>query len=302
MQQNTPSAVLFAFLGFLSGTRHFLNGAILLRAYERDFFSEAIPCSNDDVTEEERKSRKRRWQRKSRMYNMLSIGNTSRKFWITVFSVLVFFFVLVVLAFAKTQGDDGFKSNTTTPVEGYAYPRGRNLPYPTCVLRVREDDLVNADLLDYAFLANLAYTEPAEEQASLSSWFGNDTVRVNDALVEEFRNDYDFGAYGMSNSSAVVYKLVQSVAYPKFVMITIRGTSTVLDVMADAQLWITAMLFQGVRELLPVGSVFTPILHHLVYVVSALETGAIAEVAYYQETRQFALYLKEKGYDVRVTG
>ncbi len=273
-----------------------------MRAYEHDYFSEVIPYSDDDISDEERKSRKRRWKRKSRMYNMLNIGNTSRKFWIAVFSMLVFFFVFVVLAYAKTQGDDGFKSNTTTPVEGYEYPRGRHLPYPTCVLRVKENDLVDADLLDYAFLANLAYTEPAEEDTSLKSWFGDGVVRVNDSLVEEFREDYDFEAYGMSSNSAVSYKLVQSVAYPEYVMITIRGTVTVLDVAADAQLWISAMLFQGVRELLPVGSVFTPILHRLVNVVSSLETAAISEVAYYQETRQFALYLIEKGYNVRVTG
>lgn len=297
-----PSAVLFSFLGVLSFTRHFLNGALLLRAYEHDYFSEVIPYSDDNVTDEERKSRKRRWKRKSRMYNMLSIGNTSRNFWIAVFSVLVFFFVLVLLAYAKTQGDDGFKSNTTTPVEGYEYPRSHHLPYPTCVLRVADNDLVDADLPDYAFLANLAYTEPAETNTSLKSWFGDGVVRVNELLVKEFREDFDFDAYGMSNNSAVSYKLVQSVAYPEYVMITIRGTATVLDVAADAQLWISAMLFQGVRELLPVGSVFTPILHRLVNVVNAMETDAIAEVAYYQETREFARFLKKKGYDVRVTG
>eukprot|EP00975_Prorocentrum_lima_P014232 3021547-Prorocentrum_lima.AAC.1 len=71
--------------------------------------------------------------------------------------------------------------------------------------------------------------------------------------------------------------------------------------MADAQLWISALLFQSVREFLPLGNVFTPILHHLVKVVSMVETKNIAKVAYYQETREFALYLMKKGYDVRVT-
>ena len=303
MQQNTQSAVLFAVLGMFSFTRHYLNGALLLRAYEHDFFSKVIPYSADGESDEDIKRRRRSWEKKSRMYNMLRIGNTTRHFWIVVFCVCVFFFVSIVFLYVGSMDLDGYKSNTTTLVEGYAYQRNPNLPYPTCMLRVKENDLLEgADLFDYAYIAELAYTTPAENQASLNSWFGDNVARVNDTLIEEFRKEFDFEAYGMSNDSPVSYKLVQSVVDPRYVMITIRGTATVLDVMADAQLWLSAWLFQGVRAVLPVGNAFTPILHHLVKVVNWVETNAIEKVAYYQETRQFALYLLREGYNVRVTG
>ena len=52
-------------------------------------------------------------------------------------------------------------------------------------------------------------------------------------------------------------------------MITIRGKATVLDV--------SATLFQGVRELLPLLNNFlTIILHRVVKLVSAVESSAIA--------------------------
>jgi lipase ATG15 len=302
VQQNSQSAVLFAILGLFSAARHYLNGALLLRAYEHDYFSEIIPYSKDGASEEDMKRRKRSWEKKSRMYNMLRIGNATRHFWIVVFCVCVIFFILVVLLYVGSMNLDGFKSNKITPVEGYEYERNPNLPYPTCVLRVTENDLLDGDLFDYAFIANVAYMPPDEAQTSLNRWFGDDVARVNDALVEEFREAFDFEAYGMSRNSPVSYKLVQSVVDPSYVMITIRGTATIGDVLADAQLWISAMLFQGVRYLLPLGDAFTPILHHLVNVVQWVETGAIARVAYYQETREFALYLMEEGYKVRVTG
>eukprot|EP00985_Skeletonema_marinoi_P010624 scaffold4969_cov118-Skeletonema_marinoi.AAC.1 len=236
-----------------------------------------IPYSADGVSDEEKARRRRRWKKKSRMYDMLSI------------------------AYAGTQEFDGWKSNTITPVEGYEYTRNPNLPYPTCALRVKESDFVDGDIADYAFIANLAYTNPAEEQASLDSWFGDGVVIVNDTLVKEFREEFSSVDFGLASDSSVSFKLTQLVN-TNFVMITIRGTATVLDVMADAQLWISALLFQSVREFLPLGNVFTPILHHLVKVVSMVETKNIAKVAYYQETREFALYLMKKGYDVRVTG
>ena len=299
MQQNSQSAVLFAVLGLFSAARHYLNGALLLRAYEHDYFAEIIPYSNDGASEEEMKRRKRGWEKKSRMYNMLRIGNATRQFWIVVFCVCVIFFVLLVFLYVGSNDLDGYTSSTTALVGGYAYQRNPNLPYRTCLL-TEENDLL--DGIDYAFIASLAYRHSAEAQTSLDRWFGDNVAKVNDALVEEFRESFDFEAYGMSRNSPVSYKLVQSVVDPSYVIITIRGTATVVDVLADAQLWKSAMLFQGVRYLLPLGNAFTPILHHLVKAVNWVETGAIAKVAYYQETRQFARYLMEEGYKVRVTG
>src|SRR5210317_665807 len=106
VQQNTQSACLFAFLGLFSFIRHYLNGATLLQAYEHNFF-EMIQYSTDDISEEERAHRKKLWKRKSRTYNMLNIGiDSARKFWTIVYSVLVLFFVFVVLMAVAMEGLD----------------------------------------------------------------------------------------------------------------------------------------------------------------------------------------------------
>ena len=125
---------------------------------------------------------------------------------------------------------------------------------------------------------------------------------VNDTLIQEFRRNFPFEELGLVRDSPVSYKLIQGVIDPSSVIITIRGTATALDIMTDAQIWVSAVLFQLIRELLPLGAVFTPILHHLVRIVNGLETAAITKVAYYQEIREFAQFLVENSYNVKITG
>lgn len=76
----------------------------------------------------------------------------------------------------------------------------------------------------------------------------------------------------------------------------------VWDLMSDAQLWLAATLFQALRVVLPLGNLFTPILHHTVKYVSFLESSNIEKVAFYKETADFVRYLKARGYNVLVTG
>ena len=62
------------------------------------------------------------------------------------------------------------------------------------------------------------------------------------------------------------------------------------------------MLFQGLREVLPLGKLFTPILHHVVKIVNRLESENIKDVSFYRETTAFVKYLQQSGYSVQVTG
>ena len=78
--------------------------------------------------------------------------------------------------------------------------------------------------------------------------------------------------------------------------------ATSWDVIADAQLWLPAMLFQGLRFVLPFSEIFTVILHHMVRIVSGLESDGLLKVAYYRETTAFVKYLQNIGYEVVVTG
>ena len=74
------------------------------------------------------------------------------------------------------------------------------------------------------------------------------------------------------------------------------------DVITDAQLWLPAVLFQGLRFVLPFSEIFTAILHHMVRIVSGLESDGLKKVAYYRETTAFVKYLQNIGYEVVVTG
>eukprot|EP00970_Alexandrium_tamarense_P019645 scaffold14313_cov200-Alexandrium_tamarense.AAC.9 len=72
--------------------------------------------------------------------------------------------------------------------------------------------------------------------------------------------------------------------------------------MTDAQLWLSAFLFQGLRFILPLGNVFTPILHRVIEFVTTLESDKISKVSFYKETTAFVLWLQRRGFDVQVTG
>lgn len=105
---------------------------------------------------------------------------------------------------------------------------------------------------------------------------------------------------GMFSDSAVSYRFF-NFGNQKGV-VSIRGTSTIWDLMADAQLWLPATLFQTLRFFLPMGNVFTPILHHTTKFITSLESSSISKVAFYKETADFVEYLKVRGYNVIVTG
>lgn len=66
----------------------------------------------------------------------------------------------------------------------------------------------------------------------------------------------------------------------------------------------SAILFQVLRFILPISNLFTPILRHMVNIVSRLETSSTARVSYYRETRLFVDWLREeKGFnELEVTG
>lgn len=106
---------------------------------------------------------------------------------------------------------DGSKSHTITPIEGFYYANDPDLPYPTCVLRVSDNDVIDKDLTDYAFISNLAYMPPnnMEAQKQLNLWYGNDTAIVNDTLIQEFRNNFPFEELGLVRDSPVSFKLIQ---------------------------------------------------------------------------------------------
>ena len=88
-----------------------------------------------------------------------------------------------------------------------------------------------------------------------------------------------------------------------FAYVLIRGTTNNWDMLTDAQLWSAAALMQVLRELLPLGSIWTPIIDQLIDAITGLESSSLKSVSFYKDTTAFVEYVKTLGYDgVVITG
>lgn len=126
--------------------------------------------------------------------------------------------------------------------------------YATCQLtNIRGGFGDNATMADYTFMAGSAYLEGNLTQEQLDGWFGKGVAFDDQATVDKFRAEYD------TFNQAVVFKLY---TFPsiRLAIISIRGTTTNWDMLADTQLWSAAALMQGIRAILPIGGIWTPIL------------------------------------------
>jgi len=66
------------------------------------------------------------------------------------------------------------------------------------------------------------------------------------------------------------------------------------DFLADFQIWGGTILFQMLRELLPFGQAWNPIIPYLVKVITRIESRAIDKVSFYKDTRQFVEQIKKE--------
>ena len=317
---NPPGAIFFAILGLFHGSFYYLDASVHLRGAGN--FSDVGNKSGARVRHGGilGVESKKEWRKKSRLSQIVQMGHDkSKRFWTGVFIGLVAFFVLTVLAaFATTSNSSnsdvagGFKNpnDQFVLVEGFEYEPHPNLPYPTCTLNMGLDisygeasdnslvQATEATLTDYAFMANIAYVRSGGAQYLLNQWLGVGVAKENVQTVADFK-----AARGLTNS-VVSYKMITFANAPEFAIVSIRGTNNLFDLMADAQLWLGASLFQLLRAILPMGGLWTPILNNMVWMVSVLETESIKRVAFYTETSEFVEYLKESGNftTIHVTG
>lgn len=107
-------------------------------------------------------------------------------------------------------------------------------------------------------------------------------------------------------SSHVSFKLVTVPTNNQtgtFAYVLIRGTTNNWDMLTDAQLWSAAALMQVLRELLPVGSAWTPIIHKLIDAITFVESESLQRVSFYKDTTKFVEYVKTLGYaGIAITG
>jgi len=306
---NYKTATVFLILGLIVLITDYFDPAIVLEATnEMNFVTfpdqpqhETNPWSDDLQCSEEH------WTKQSRLTSIVKNVNRSRykSIWTGVF---VFFLAALGFLFTNailTKGQENTNDHVFNFLPDFEYKQQKDLPYPTCnigkgtVLGINGHGSLH--LSDYVFVAGLAYSDDQVTQPQLDKWFGNGIASNNDQYVKNYRDT--FGDHNAVSYKFITFNRSENELNPMG-LISIRGTVTAWDTLTDLQLWSAASIFQVLRQILPGGQIWTPILNHLVKYISWLASESINRVAFYKETTAFAEYLlKDNNYDdIQVTG
>jgi len=307
---NHKTATVFLILGLTSFVRSYFDPAIVLEETNQIDFVD-MPDQQENETEKwsnELKYSEEHWTKQSRLTSI--VKNVTRSRYAPIWrGVLTFFLVALVGLFAIATGTKGQEhvgdDIQSTYLPDFEYEQQKDLPYPTCNIGKGELLGINGNeslhLSDYVFVAGLAYGKNDVTQPQLDKWFGAGIASDNAKYVQDYRKT-------VSDDSAVTYKFISfdrsENGLKPMGLISIRGTVTAWDALTDIQLWSAAAIFQVLREILPGGQIWTPILNHLVNMISWLASESIDRVAFYKETTAFARNLQEdENYDdIQVTG
>ena len=222
--------------------------------------------------------------------------NQSASRWTWVFTVLV---CGIYVFFLSALGSDLDFSPADRPeiilLPDFHYPGKPDLPYPTSKLSKGFEIPGSAQLQDFAFFAAIAYEEPTTTESILEAWFGPNKVVDEADFVDRYRE-----ATG-TDVIPVWFKLFSFPDLPGFGLVSIRGSQTKWDWLANMMLWASSGLAQVVRAVLPFGWIWSPILDDLVRVVNSVESRALQDVSYYTTVARFCRDLLQ-GYTDATTG
>jgi lipase ATG15 len=137
---------------------------------------------------------------------------------------------------------------------------------------------------DYVFMAGIAYSGRNATETELDKWFGEGKAKDETDQVEEIRDVLNI-------TSAVKFKLF-SFPETNTAYVSIRGTTNNWDMLTDAQLWSAAALMQLLREMLPFGNMWSPVIDQLIMVMTKIESASIEKVSFYRDTTKFVNFLK----------
>lgn len=286
---NYATGTLFFFIAAFSAFRTYFNAAIVLEE-----------MGSLDLVDGEKGSRSH-WLNKSRLSIVVTkiTRNRGRTLWM---GILCFFLVafLGLFALAVSQDGDTTSDFQFTYLPDFEYKQSYDLTYPTCSFGKGLAALGSpkTDMSDFVYLATVAYRDPSITQNELDQWFGAGVAVDNQAFVDDYRNRTD------GFESAVSFKMITFPEFGNLAMVCIRGTTNAWDALTDAQLWSAAALFQALRYVLPLGDIWTPILHRLINVISWLASESINRVAFYRDTTQFVKWLQKSNQygNIQVTG
>lgn len=234
---------------------------------------------------------KSRWAKQSRLNDLIeSISyNKARLLWQYIFAGCGLLGLLIFIG-ASQDTFESTSSGALTFVNGYAWtPLDEDVRYGTCNFSKSSTFGINATLADFAFLTSLPYKTDSVAATQLHEWFQDTHVTEDYVTVSNFRTEYGY------ENSPVFFRLFRFALEngKDRGVISIRGTQnnwdvvsyvgcnrallTLLDLkvvsclkLADFQLWSAAMLCQGLRVILPIGEMWTPILGGMFHCESAL--------------------------------
>eukprot|EP00529_Nitzschia_sp_RCC80_P005593 CAMPEP_0113486244 /NCGR_PEP_ID=MMETSP0014_2-20120614/24896_1 /TAXON_ID=2857 /ORGANISM="Nitzschia sp." /LENGTH=992 /DNA_ID=CAMNT_0000379909 /DNA_START=67 /DNA_END=3042 /DNA_ORIENTATION=- /assembly_acc=CAM_ASM_000159 len=275
---------LFLPVSIIWGIRHYVNAAVIIEE-----------TGNMDLVDG---TGEKKWENKSRLNTIIETitRNRSKKLWLSILGVGGFAFLAIFLG-AVGSSTENTSDATPTPLYNFTYPpQADDMRYASCqISNIRGGFGSNATMADYVYMAGAAYLVDA--QGALDNWFGEGVVVNEEQLVDDFRDAVDEG------NSAVFFKLFNFTNID-LAVISIRGTTTPWDMLADAQLWAAASLMQGVRVVLPIGEIWTPIFSEIVFWLNAMQGQSLEKVSFYRLTTAFAEYLKStfQNYNIQVTG
>lgn len=304
---NWPIAILFTCVGFFSLVRHYLNASVVLKELGTfgELGSKNVFGVNLTKSKHMDKGTDKKWKAKSRLSAIVtnvSRGRARTGFtWIFAIIVLVVFVLFFAAVGTGTNTEPEESAQNFNALPDFYYEERPNIPYQTCQMGKGMEIPGSNDtaMVDYAFIAAVTYAGDDTTQRLFDDYFGKGNALNNPDVVGTFKQtspDYV--------NSPAQYKYITITDQPDFGLVSVRGTSNPWDILADAQLWGTAALMQGLRAVLPIGGVFTPILHRVVNYVAILESANIAKVSYYKEISAFIRYLNATGLasDIHVTG
>eukprot|EP00977_Amphora_coffeiformis_P011779 scaffold2872_cov193-Amphora_coffeaeformis.AAC.2 len=280
---NIPLAIIFLFLSFITTTRHLFDAALALE--ETGQLDVLKGASEREV-----------WSKQSRLNTIIEkvTRGKSRKVWRHVLALLCFIFLAIFAATVAVGTDVSFDE----PMEylpDWKYEQPSDSVYPTCDMQVYFEDSPLTSLTDFAFLAFAPYRSTGAFQEQLDNWFVGMGVTDQVLKVDSYRSIMNLRSQVSFNLVTVPTKdPVTGVVDGEYAYILIRGSISPWDFLADAQIWGGTILFQLLREFLPFGDAWNPIIPHLVKAITRIESRAIDEVSFYKDTRQFVELIKSE--------
>ena len=254
LMQNYNVAAVFFVLGFFNFLSRFFDASAMLSKHgsiSSDLFTEESGGDNHHVSS----------YRLSEIVGGI-INNKGRWVWTWIF-VLVFLLVWFMVSASQGSADyvTAEQRGPRPPillVNDFYYAGVNNLAYPTCKLtkgfefpgvdslNSQTVGIVSSDLGDYSFLSAMAYEKSIVNNYTLKEWFGEGEVIDEVEYVSQWRID------SSTEESPVYFKLF-SVPKVNSAVVSIRGSETMFDWLANAHLWFASGTAQLVKWLTPFG-------------------------------------------------